>query len=974
MALLRQVRGYNQFLVDNLEWRGKKQAAIAANESLKKTLQALTSDILELNHATKPVGLLANIYWENRFNQMSPGFILSILPIIIGSLAIIGWEWDIGALKWGIASSVSMNPATAVGFILLGLETLRLNSRNNAALLSRVGQLAVSVVIMASAMQLFDCVFGDVFRIDELLFTAKLSGESGHGAVFSKVVEATGHPSRMAPNTALCFFMLGWVMLFMRSVSESAIRIAQTLTAVTSLVALMAIAGYAYGVKSFVGIGAFIPMAINTAVAFLSLCMAALLAHPGKGFMRVFTGGSISGLIASTLLPVVVIIPFLFGWISLAGERAGYYDMSFALALSVILNIAVLFSLTYISVKKLFLSEAHRQSAETELRDSERKYRSLVESAGDAIFLADAVTGNLVDCNRKAEELVGRPKNEIIGMHQSQLHPPDKAEEYRDIFRNHVETGKEIMDDLLVVHKDGRHIPVDIRATMFEIQGKFLVQGIFRDITGRKRVEEALMESEALFRGVFDYSKVGVNVLGPDYKYTKVNRAFCDMVGYSEKELLSHDFKGITHPDDIGPNLNLSNKLRAGEIDFFHLEKRYIHKNGGVVWGDLTVSSVRKEDGSVQYVVALVQDITERKLAENELRIAKEQAESATKLKDQFVSLVAHDLRSPFTSMMGLLRYFAGRKSFLANEEDRKAFDTVFQSGDRMLAMIEDLLKTSRLQTGQVMPNPRFFKANTAVAVTIGSISHTAAQKGIEIINEVPEAMRLYADQSLFDEVLLNLLSNAIKFCSSGDRVTFFAPPESQSAIAIRDAGKGINEAAIPNLFKHEVKTSTPGTAGEMGTGLGLPYSHDIMKAHGGDITVESAPGKGCVFTVILPYVPPVALVVDDEPSALLIAKTHLEGIGIEVILASDGGQALTALKDKRPHIIITDINMPGMDGFALLDRLKKESATRDIPVIVMTSMESETRENAFSHGADDFVSKPIMVEDFIPRVRRFVG
>lgn len=394
---------------------------------------------------------------------MSPGFILSILPIIIGSLSIIGWEWDIGVLKWGMASSVSMNPATAVGFILLGLEALRLNSTNKAALLSRVGQLAVSVVIIASAMQLFDCVFGDLFCIDELLFPTKLSGESGHRAIFSKVVEAPGHPSRMAPNTALCFFMLGWAMLFIRSLSEPAIRIAQALTAVASLIALMAIAGYAYRVKSFSGIGAFIPMAINTAVAFLSLCVATLLTRPDKAFMRIFNGGSTSGSIASTLLPVVVIVPFLFGAVSLAGERAGYYDMTFALALSVILNIAVLFSLTYLSVKKLFLSNIHRQSAETELRDSERKYRSLVESAGDAMFLADAATGNLVDCNRRAEELVGWSKNEIAGMHQSQLHPPDKAGEYRNIFRNHVATGKEIIEDLVVVHKDGSHIPVDIR-------------------------------------------------------------------------------------------------------------------------------------------------------------------------------------------------------------------------------------------------------------------------------------------------------------------------------------------------------------------------------------------------------------------------------------------------------------------------------------------------------------------------------
>jgi CheY-like chemotaxis protein len=217
-------------------------------------------------------------------------------------------------------------------------------------------------------------------------------------------------------------------------------------------------------------------------------------------------------------------------------------------------------------------------------------------------------------------------------------------------------------------------------------------------------------------------------------------------------------------------------------------------------------------------------------------------------------------------------------------------------------------------------------------------------------------------------------LTNAIKFCSSGDRITFFVQPGLKSAIAIRDTGNGIDERIIPNLFKHEVKTSTVGTGGERGTGLGLPYSYDILKAHGGEITVESAPGKGTVFCVMLPYVRPIALVVDDEPMALLIVRSHLERIGIEVTEAVSGEMALSAIKERHPHIVITDINMPVMDGFDLLDRLKKESATRDIPVIVMTSADGEARDRAFRHGADDFVKKPIEAEDFIPRVRRFVG
>jgi signal transduction histidine kinase len=379
-------------------------------------------------------------------------------------------------------------------------------------------------------------------------------------------------------------------------------------------------------------------------------------------------------------------------------------------------------------------------------------------------------------------------------------------------------------------------------------------------------------------------------------------------------------------------------------------------------------------NGKIASVIGNIMDITERKREEEELRQAKEQAEAATKLKDKFVEIVAHDLRSPFTSMMGLLKLFGERQTLITNEEDTQILNRIFKSGDRMMAMIDQLLKISRLQTGKITPEQHFFKARLVVAATIGSLSHTATQKGIEITNDIPVDMRLYADPALFDEVLGNLLSNAIKFCSKGGKITFFAPPGLKSAIAIRDTGKGIDEKIMLDLFRHEVTTTTPGTAGETGTGLGLPFSHDIMEAHGGQLTVESAPGKGSVFTAILPYVQPVALIVDDDPDMLTILRFHLEKIGVDVIEALDGEMALSAIKDRPAHIVITDIMMPIMDGFTLLDKLKQNDETSRIPVIVITSADGEIRANAFRHGADDFVSKPIEPQDFIPRVRRFIG
>jgi len=433
-------------------------------------------------------------------------------------------------------------------------------------------------------------------------------------------------------------------------------------------------------------------------------------------------------------------------------------------------------------------------------------------------------------------------------------------------------------------------------------------------------------------------------------------------------------YASLIHPDDLHllnseAYIEQINKS-SHEIEYRIVtrdtgETKYVLNRGNTTFGP---------DGTPKLIKGTLQDITERKLAEMQLAEAKERAEAATKLKDKFVSLVAHDLRSPFSSMMGLMKAFFERKVFSSGDQDKKIVDTLIQSGERMICMIDQLLKISRLQTGDITPNPRFFNARAAVTSAIGAMSHTAAQKGIEIINQVPQDIRLYADPTLFGEALMNIFSNAIKFCSRGDTITFFAPGDFNCAIAIRDTGRGIDPSMLGDIFKHEIKTTTLGTAGEMGTGLGLPYSHDIIKAHGGRLTVESSPGQGALFCVELPQVKPLALVVDDDQNYRALVKTYLERLDLDFMEAANGYQALQMVEEKPPHIIITDLMMTEMDGYELLDRLKETGGLNNIPVIVMTAADRDARQRAFSHGADDFVKKPLEPDDFIPRVRRFIG
>ncbi len=250
-----------------------------------------------------------------------------------------------------------------------------------------------------------------------------------------------------------------------------------------------------------------------------------------------------------------------------------------------------------------------------------------------------------------------------------------------------------------------------------------------------------------------------------------------------------------------------------------------------------------------------------------------------------------------------------------------------------------------------------------------------ANRKEIDLICKVPTKTRLYADPDLLGRVMENLITNAIKFCNKGDKITIFVPEGEKGVIAVQDTGTGIREVYKPDLFKYEEKTSDIGTSGEKGTGLGLPLCQDIMKAHGGMLEFESEPGKGTTFFARLPDVRPLIMVVDDDSSLRGLLKENLAALDAEILEAEDGKEALHRLKKRRPHLIISDISMPNVDGFELLSHVKNDSTLKDIPVIIMTmDHEEETRNKAFFHKANDFLGKPIAKEDLCPRVKKLLG
>jgi len=390
----------------------------------------------------------------------------------------------------------------------------------------------------------------------------------------------------------------------------------------------------------------------------------------------------------------------------------------------------------------------------------------------------------------------------------------------------------------------------------------------------------------------------------------------------------------------------------------------------------IKILRMEKEDAEWETRRALLESKTrlEMKVEERtvELKNAKDSAEAATLLKEKFLALVSHDLRAPVGAIQGFQSALLENPNF----EPAKRDDFIRRSAnaaERMLRMIDQLLNITRLKSGRLTPVLTLFPAREAVEAAAASLGRQAMEKKIEFVNDTPKDMQLLADRDLAEEVFLNLISNAIKFTHSGGWVKVGMDGARKNTLVFSDNGKGVEEGLVENLFRHEIKTSTHGTAGEKGAGLGLPYCHEIMDAHGGNISYQSADGGGSEIHVNFPTAQQVALLVDDQKiQREMIKETILQAVSIPIIEAEDGAAALAILKIARPTVVITDVVMPVMDGMELLAQIKGDSATRDIPVIVATSgygdaeKDQDLEHKALGLGALCLLAKPVDPEQLI--------
>lgn len=404
--------------------------------------------------------------------------------------------------------------------------------------------------------------------------------------------------------------------------------------------------------------------------------------------------------------------------------------------------------------------------------------------------------------------------------------------------------------------------------------GRIVWDGVEVDITELKQIEAALRTSEEQFRRAFDDAPIGVSLVSPTGQFIKMNRRYCELIGYSEAELLELTFADVTHPDDQAADLEGFRQLLAGEIQAFHMEKRYITKQGDIVPVLLNTAMVRDEQGQPLYSIGHVQDIRERRQIE--------------RMKDEFISVVSHELRTPLTSIRGALGILESGVFNTRSDKARHMLQIALNNSDRLVRLVNDILTLERLQSGKVALVMESCSVAELMEQAIESVQALADEAGIGLVWQ-PLVAQVWAAPDLVVQTLTNLLGNAIKFSPSGSTVwlsaeirsgdweTIGSPrgtgtghsnllndsaPLSVSTatswvcFAVQDQGRGIPDHKLELIFEPFQQVDVSDSRKKGGTGLGLAICRNIVQQHGGRIWVESTLGSGSTFFLTLPYQP----------------------------------------------------------------------------------------------------------------------
>jgi PAS domain S-box-containing protein len=531
------------------------------------------------------------------------------------------------------------------------------------------------------------------------------------------------------------------------------------------------------------------------------------------------------------------------------------------------------------------------------------------------------------------------------------------------------------------------------RARRIETAVRERTAALRAEMSEREVAESALRASEQRFRNILGNVPIGVVYTDLAGRVIQANARFCELIGCEEDELAALPPRAWALPEDAAEEEALTARLVAGEIPVYRRQGTYRRTDGSGIAVRCTVSLLRDQKNRPWRIVGVVEDISERRKLEEAER-AREAAEAANRAKSEFLSRMSHELRTPLNAMLGFAQLLEVDVAHPLAAPQRPWVAQIQSAGWHLLEMINDVLDLSRIESGTVRLQIERLDLGDIVPQSVALVAPSAAVRGIRVDQVLEsDALGVLGDATRIKQILTNLLSNAVKYNVEGGRIRVqtWKVVDDAVEIAVSDTGLGMTDEQIASLWQPFNRLGRERGAQE-GTGIGLVIARRLVELMGGSIGVSSIPGEGSTFRIRLPAAPDgstepggldgvdipleadsdyhrraVHYIEDNETNVEVMRGILALRPQVDLDVSATGAEGLAAVRRLRPDLILLDMHLPDADGLALLQTLKSDPSTADVPVVVVSADAlGHQIDAALAAGAEGYLTKPVSVSELL--------
>lgn len=927
--------------------------------------------------------------------------VLGLYLLAGGLVSFLGWALDMERFTDWEGIGIAIQPNATVAAMATGLAVLA--HVVGAPLVVRILGIAIALIGATALVQHLAGI--DLPAVNQALMFGREWGRDG-----------TLSPGRMGPSGSSSWTLIG-LSLVVLSARPTRLRAVVPVVALGTLgLAALSLVGYAFGVDRLYALPRFTVIAFQTATFVAAASIALLCTLPDRTPARWFLDRGAAGAITRRAVPFLVGVPFVIGWLRLAGERAGLYETTFGVAVQVFLTVTLLLVL----LASLLRIIARHEAA---LRASERTVVSTLESITDGFVILDR-DGHYRFVNPEAARLLRRDKNQLLGASAWDLFPEARdSRSFRELRRASIE-----------------RIPVEFEDFNPTVQRWFSTRAFpaehdaiavyFRDVTEKKAADveraanlaalsrlqalstklvqsgsfepllheilDAAVELSGAFKGnirLRDGESGSLRIVvhhgyAPAFlaRFTgRGTRLACERAAETTERVVVEDLAAVRGDADADDLAALDAEgIRA-------MQSTPLMSRGGRVLGVLSTqyptprSLSDREQRHLDLLARMAADFIERAQAEAALK-------DADRRKDEFLAMLAHELRNPLAPIIngvGLLRLSSG-----GNPALRATTDMLDRQVGQLVRLVNDLVDVSRITRGKIELVLEPLELTAVIRQALETARPVTEAKRQRVDFQPPaRALHVNADFTRLMQVIGNLLSNASKFTPDGGDITIrvHEAADGHAHIHVRDNGIGIPRDQLPGIFELFVQGDTTLERSSSGLGIGLTLVRKLVELHHGTVEARSdGPGQGSEFIVRFPLVsaavapPPPApepdlpdevrrvLIVDDNVDVVTSLEKILVLAGQETAVAHDGREAMEVADRFRPDIVLLDIGLPGLNGYEVCRQIRQRPWGHDATLVAVTGWGAEAyRQRSADAGFDTHLVKPVDADTVMQLLRR---